>query len=406
MAVHKLTIALSAPTGFNARELLLPLKNHLEKDAEITDIVCISPAAVFKDQIFAGYSAKFTFIPQPGNANAMRELVQKYSINIVVTPTTGLDPNDVPILEGAALAGCPTLTFISSWDNVYKMERGIKQGRPFVIPDYFVVWNTYMKDHVLRLFPQLSAVMVRSIGVPRFDLFAQKNVLPSRAELLKHLSIPDDGGKLVHIATTELYPMEYIIRTLAHFTAHNQLGFPIHLFASVHPGGELQNHLPYARRYSIPVRYSFGRQEQAPLPEFLYNPTIDDMRLSAALFTHSDLLVNHSSTTAIESLLADVPVINVKYGRSFDWWRWFRSMVYRDFNEHYKLIVDSNGTTVVHNARQLQQAVTHALLHPEFKRAERAAAAIKLVTTTDGTAGSKLVAAIKEMARNHTFAPL
>ncbi|MEX2054857.1 MAG: CDP-glycerol glycerophosphotransferase family protein [Candidatus Andersenbacteria bacterium] len=393
-----LTVLMSAPTGFNARELLLPIKALLETDTSIQKVLVLSPAAAWRETVFKEYGPKFEFITNPETNYEHVALMQRLRPDIAVTPTFGLDPFDVPILQAAQHFKIPTLTYVASWDNVYKMERHYKSQRPYAIADHIIVWNTMMRDHILNVFKDVSPDQISVIGSPRLDFFSHHDRIPTRAALLNYLGLPDNGAKLVHIATTELYPMEYLVAAISKAVTDGTIPYPLHLYASVHPGGDIRKHEQYARKYNVMVRYSFGRQSQAPLPNFLYNPSLEEMYMLVALFKHSDLLVNHSSTVAIESFLANVPVINVMYGKPLDWWRWHRSAVYKDFKEHYKYIVDSGASMLVRSKQELVAAITSCLETPQERQAERMQIVQKMITVADGTAGRRLLDKIKEVA--------
>lgn len=390
-------IALSVPTGYNARELLVPLKEHLENDQAITEVVCISPAAPYATEVFSMYGPKFRFMANASDEASQRQQLETERPAIVVTPTSGLDTNDVPILAAAQSLRIPTFTFVSSWDNVYKMERLKNYGKPYVLADHIAVWNQMMHDHLYRIFPELKPDQVSIIGAPRFDFFTHTDRIPTKADLLNYLDLPNDGKPLMHIATTELYPMEYIVETIDTAVKAGQLP-AMHLYASVHPGGDMQKHKQYAEKYNVRVRYSFGRRDNAPLKEFLYNPTMKEVYMLIALFKHTDVLVNHSSTVAIESFFCDVPVVNVKYGIAWDWWRWYRSMVYRDFKQHYLDITREGATDIVKSPQQLVQAIKEALDQPAAKRAQRAKTLQKMITYTDGSSSQRLLDLIKQHA--------
>lgn len=370
-------IAISVPTGAHHRTLLMPLKRFFEQDADIEKVIVITPAARWREEIFPGYGSKFEFTDNPS-----------VQADIVVTTTSGLDPNDPAILRAAKEANIPTLTFIESWDNIWKMERLASKQ---VIADHLIVWNTMMRDHLLRIFPELTADRISIIGAPRLDYFFQASKIPSRQALFKYIGLPAEmagRSKLIHLSTTELYPIDYVAKAIPH------VGY---LYASVHPGGNMANHAKL-KEYGAVVRYSFGRRDSAPHPDFLYNPTEKELYMLVALFKHSNLLVNHSSTTAIESLLADVPVINVQYGRPFDFLRWRKSPVYRDFKEHYADIISSKAATVVKNPRELIATINKYLAHPELDREARAKTLKKMITTTDGIASQKVFAKMKQLA--------
>jgi hypothetical protein len=384
-------LVVSIPSGFHLRELVLPLKAFFEQDAAVEKVIAITPGAPFRQQLFGSYGDKFEFVATADEA-AYAELYRQLQPDLVVTTTAGLDERDVPILRAAQKRGIKTFTFIASWDNVWKMERLKKFGKPYVLADHLVVWNRMMFDHLYRVFPQLRAGQVSIIGAPRFDYFWHADKIPSRDRLFAYLGLAADGEKLIHIGTTELYPMDYIVAALA-------TRFPkAHLYASVHPGGDMKKHQGYAAQYGVTVRYSFGRQDEAPAREFQYNPSLEDIYMLVALFKHSDVLVNHSSTVALESLAADVPVINVKFGEPFDWWRWYRSMVYRDFQQHYRDVVSDNATTIVKNSAQLAAATETYLGNPALHHEGRRRTLQKMITTTDGSASQQMFELIKKQA--------
>lgn len=391
-------VLVSAFTGYNYRELLLPLASLLDADPSIEQVHVVTPAAQRAADIFPDLRGKYLFLEeQPGQIEYER-LLAAVRPHIVVTPTNGLEPRDAPLLRAAQRVRIPSLTFVASWDNVYKIERRVKlkkYGGAYVVPDYFAVWNRLNSDHLHRLFP-LAANRVIIIGAPRFDYLAAPQNLPSKREVLAALRIPDAAKKLIHIATTELYPSDYILQAL-HRARGQALPRDFNLFVSVHPGGSLARHAPYARSCRAYIAYSFGRRARPLYPDFQYAPTLADTKLHAALFKHADLLINHSSTVTIESAVADTPVINVKYGRPLDWWRWYRSMVYRDFKQHASIIVESKATRVVTSQSELISAAADYLLHPEHDRASRAQLANSLITYTDGQAARRLLDLIKKI---------
>lgn len=387
----------SIPGGFHWRELVLPLHSLLEADTAVTKILCVTPGAPRHAAIFTGYSDKFEFTANPADAAGTEALLSVFAPDVVITTTAGLDHRDTPLLSAAQRLGIRTFTFIASWDNVWKIERFIREHKPIVLADRLAVWNTMMTDHLRRLFPDLSPERIIRPGVPRFDYFFDQKNIPAKNDLYRRLAFDQPDRPLIHLSTTELYPMDYLAASLR-AAIHNQTitGQP-YLLATVHPGGNLARHQSL-ERYGVVVRYAFGRRDEAPIPEFRYAPRVQDILDQVALFTYSSVLINHSSTTAIESLIAGVPVINVRYGQPLDWWRWHRSMVYRDFNEHYQDILQGNGTTVVNNSRQLISAVSEALVNPEKKHEQRAATVRRMITATDGMAAARMLAAIKDLA--------
>lgn len=387
----------SIPTGYHLRELVLPLRSYLEQDSAITQVVIVTPAAPYAQQLFPGFSSKFIFIENPSTLEAHSIIMQKFNPDLVITNTVGHDERDYPILVSAKQAGCKTLTFIASWDNVWKIERLLKTPNRVALADTFIVWNTMMKEHLARIFPNLSLSNIHIIGAPRFDFYSQTDKIPNKEQLFQKLGLKDASRPLIHFSTTELYPMDYIAKAVKQAMDKGKLPKNLALLATVHPGGNLDKHATL-EQFGCTVRFAFGRKEDTSVTGFSYNPSEQDLYDAVALYKHTAILINHSSTTALESLLANVPVINVKYGQPFDWWRWYRSMVYRDFQQHYADVVSDGATKVVAGKKQLIKAMQTYLKNPQTDESARAITIKKMITTVDGTASAQVMELIKQKA--------
>ncbi len=387
----------SIPTGYHLRELILPLKALLEGQPDITSVTCVTPAASAADKVFLGFSPKFRFVENPADLAGHVALIKELQPNLVITNTVGHDERDYPILEAAKQAGCRTLTFIASWDNVWKIERLLKTPNRVSLADHFIVWNEMMMKHMKQVFPSLPHTAISVIGAPRLDFFFHADKIPTKDQLYQTLGLTDTSRPLLHLSTTELYPMDYLAKTIRQGIEAGSIPGNPHLLATVHPGGNLDNHKSL-EQYGVKVRFAFGRRDEAAHPAFRFNPTMEEIYNSIALFKHTNVLVNHSSTTALESLVVDVPVINVKYGQPLDWWRWYRSMVYRDFKQHYLDVTSGGATTLVTSSKALVSAIATYLKDPTLHRDQRAATLKKMVTTVDGTASQKVLALIKQQA--------
>ncbi len=369
------TILLSVPSGSHCRVLLKPLRPFFEHAIveQKIKLVVVSPMRSHPELLSEFKGSGFVFVSwQP-------KIFDHFKPNLVVTTTTGLDQFDIPILRQAKKRGIPTLTYVESWDNIYKMER---RKEEMVKVDTILVWNQINKKHVKRAFGYKNS-QVHCVGSPRLDYFQHKDKLPSREKLCRYLGV-DPAKKLIHIATVELYDISYIVKTLAKARDQGKISKPIEIYCSVHPGGDIKKHKWYAEKYQIKLRYSFGRKDNSPHPLFRYNPSLEDMYMLTSLWIHSDLLINFSSTAAIESMLGDTPTINVMFGKPFDFFTWRKSAVVKDFKEHYKDIISESGTTVVRNKKQLLYAVNQYLKNPKLNRKGRKKTCQKMLTYLDG----------------------
>lgn len=375
------TIFLSVPSGSHSRALLKPLRPFFEQATREQKIklIIVSPMSRYPDLIREFQGSGFIFVAWEPS------IFEQYQPALVVSTTTGLDECDIPILKEAKKRKIPTLTYIESWDNVWKMQR---RQNEMVKVNTLLVWNEMMKKHAQRIFGYKDN-QIHIVGSPRLDYFWHKDKIPSREELCHYLNV-DPKKKLIHIATVELYDISYVVKIIAEARDQGKIKMPVEIYCSVHPGGDITKHEQYARICKAKLRYSFGRNDSVLHPLFKYNPTDQDMYMLVSLWINSDLMVNFSSTAAIESMLGDTPTINVMFGKPFDFWRWRKSAVYRDFKEHYKDIITERGTTVVKNKKQFLAAINQYLVRPDLNREGRRKTCQKMLTFLDGQSSERV----------------
>lgn len=402
------TIAISVPSGAHHRSFLLPMRDLFAAEQDLRFLV-ISPGAPWANELFPATDYprdRYSFVDGMQAESALAQ--QKPSL--VITNTAGLDPLDTPVLEAAQRLGVRSLTIIESWDNVWKMERvakGLsKGGRKIILADHITVWNDVMAAHLLRVFPSLRGEQVLVTGAPRLDFFGPRfaDKLPNRERTLRYYGLRPEEPVL-HFATTELYDHGYVAETIGKAKRRGELPPNLQLYASVHPGGNRERHRPWADQYGFVLRFSPGRREHAPHPDFQYNPTLEDLLYLVGIFKYADVMVNLSSTVALESCVVDRPVICAFFGKPFgwlamspvEWWTWRRSMIVRDFHEHYADLLRGGGIAVAKNSRQLIARITACLAHPEKDSEKRRRSAEIIATTLAGDASDRVLATIRRI---------
>ncbi|TSC71563.1 MAG: hypothetical protein G01um101438_1037 [Parcubacteria group bacterium Gr01-1014_38] len=395
-----LQIAFSVPSGAHHRSVLQPMRDLLAQETDWQFLI-ITPGAPWSDQLFPfnDYPRERFSFAENGAADRVLAEVRP---PLVVTTTAGLDPADPPILETAKRLGLRTATVIESWDNVLKMarvNRGLgKSGQRIVLPDHLLVWNEIMKRDLLRLFPVLTRDQISIVGAPRLDYFGPRFTaqLPSKHDTLRAFDL-DPSQRVLHLATTELYDHGHVARAIGEAKRRGDLPSDLQLYASVHPGGNMERHRPWAEQYGFTIRFSPGRHEGAPHPDFRYNPSREEMLLLVSLFTHTDIAVNLSSTVALESCVADRPVICAFFGKPFDWLTWRRSMVVRDFREHYADLLRGGGIAVARSPRKLIELIRTYLENPTKDREGRRRSAEIIATTLAGDASERVLHILKAL---------
>lgn len=397
------TIFFSIPSGSHKRAYFQPLLLFLKNNLNL-QVICISPLAKYPKWI----QQREVRLPKAKENGIFwgvwdKKLFDQYQPSLVTASTCGLDDKDILILAEAKKRRIKTLVYVESWDNVWKMER---HKESMIKADHILVWNKMMQEHLMRAL-DYQKEEIGIVGSPRLDNLIKAEDLSSKAELFQFMNnlLPgeykkidlDPNKPLIHIATVELYDNSYMVKIVCEarekarkINKESQLA-KAQIYCSVHPGGNMGRHLQYAKKYGVDMlKFSFGRNESAPIKEFRYNPSIQDMKMLYGLFLHSDLLVNFSSTAALESCIADTPVINVKFGKPFDFWRWHESPVFKDFQEHYKDITDQGGTFIARNKKELIKAIESYLRNPKLDQKKRCATAKKLITFLDGRCSERV----------------
>ncbi len=399
------TIAISVPSGSHHRAFLQPLRDLLVARKDWRYLI-LSPGAPWAEEFFPASAyprEQFSFakttpegLQTPEARARLQTTYAQHRPSLVLTTTTGLNAVDGPILAVAKNLGVRTCTYIESWDNIWKMAQRRDEQ---VIPDHLIVWNNIMKEHLLREFPALTQDRVSVTGAPRLDYFARRDAIPTREQLFTYLGL-DPTKRLLHLATVELYDMSHVAEQIGRAKQEGTLPGDLQLYASMHPGsGKPERHRPWAEKYGYTLRYSFGRRDAAPHPGFRFNPTMQEMLMLVALWKQTDVMVNFSSTAALESMLADCPTICALYGKPWDWFTWRHSAVVRDFQEHYRDLVRGGGVRVVTRRRDLLPTIHDSLANPARDRDHRRRSCATIMTTLAGDASEKTFDVICSLAR-------
>lgn len=386
-------IAISVPSGSHHRALLQPLKDFWLSKNDWKYLI-ISPGAPWADDLFpASEYPRDQFSFAEFKEENLKKYYQDFNPDLVLTTTTGRDSADRPILATAKELNLKTCTYIESWDNIWKMARKRSEQ---IIPDFILVWNKIMQDHLLKEFPEVNPEAVFITGSPRLDIAANPEKLPSRKEVCEKLGL-DPGKKILHFSTVELYKMTHVAKDISDAKKEGRIPSDLQLLATTHPGGKFEVHEKWAKELGFTLAATFGRHESGPHPDFVYNPVPYDNALLVALFKEDDIMINFSSTVALEAMLMDTPTIGVMYGKKWDWWNWRKSAVVRDFKEHYADLLSGGGIRVVKNKKQLVSAINEYLKNPEKDKAGREKSCEIIMTFLDGNASRRVFGVIEKI---------
>ncbi|MCC6591559.1 MAG: hypothetical protein IT168_33035 [Bryobacterales bacterium] len=291
-------------------------------------------------------------------------------------------------VQAAQWLGCPSATFIFSWDNL------TSQGRIMLPYDYFLTWSEDMRSQLLDIYRHISADRVFVTGTPQFDFHFQPKYYWSREEFCATVGADPKrpiilySSGMVNYMPHEMKIVEGIADMLKGMTA---LGSP-QLLVRVYPKDrtnrfeELRNRRPDI----LFQRVNWDQTWLTPLP--------DDVLLLTNTFVHVDAGINISSTMSLELCMFDRPVINVGYNPPGVDISPVKFSDYYKF-DHYRPVAESGAINVVYDINDMPGALEEALRNPSARRQQRHDLIRQMFgATLDGKSGQRVAEKLLTLA--------
>jgi CDP-glycerol glycerophosphotransferase (TagB/SpsB family) len=294
------------------------------------------------------------------------------------------------IMAAAKRQGIPTISFITSWDNLSTKNR--MQFRS----DAFLVWSQKMKDELLEYYPYARDVPIYIVGVPQFDVFYQPRFHVSRAEYCKRQGL-DPARKIVLYAlgSPNMIREHHGAIDMAGRVARGELG-DVQLLVRPHPNFDKSDDIEALRHMSERVRVQTTAEPNLATLARTQDPEM--IRDWVNTFRHADVVVNLSSTVAVDAALFDKPVVNLDYdpepGQP-------NGRLVKDINHcwtHFEPIASSGGVWLTSTPDETLAATKAYLADPSLHRERRRWVAEFVCGFVDGSNGRRMADAITEFA--------
>lgn len=291
-------------------------------------------------------------------------------------------------VQAAQWLGIPTAAFLFSWDNL------TSQGRLIPLYDHYLVWNEQIKNDLLRIYPDIDAAQVRVIGTPQFDFHFQEKYYWSREEFCRRVGA--SPGRPIVLYSTGManhMPGEHLIveRIAGMLSGMREWG-PPQLLVRVYPKDRT------GRFNELKQRRKDILFPEIPWEPAWLTPKHEDLYLYTNTLRHCAMGINIASTVSLELCMLDKPVLNVAYNPPGLDIRPLSFARYYDF-DHYRPVAQSGAIAVAYSEEQLHDMMESAFRHPERRRRERRAMIERMFgNTLDGCSGSRVAAALLELA--------
>ncbi len=308
----------------------------------------------------------------------------------VVVSTGPFQFEQPAIFSAAKELKIPTIAYIPSWDNISTKNRMVFKY------DAYIVWNEQAKKELHEFYPYTKDAPVYVVGAPQFDALRQERFYRTREEFCMNQGLDPGLPIIVYAVGSPNFLKEHHGAVyLAQRIAEGALG-NVQMLVRPHPihdNAEMKELFdPYKPVTKLQITPNAGKavnersQDEKQMVEWINT------------FRHADVVVNLSSTVAIDAAIFDTPVVNLDFdpqpGQK-------DQQLIKDINHlwtHFKPVAESGGVYLVNDYEELVGAVKEYLANPELHREERRRMAEYVCGFVDGKCGERMADAILDFA--------
>ncbi|MGA9531720.1 MAG: hypothetical protein WBR18_03300, partial [Anaerolineales bacterium] len=325
------------------------------------------------------------------------DLLERYQPDLVVASTAGWRL-DRYLLREASAAGIPTATAIIGWDNPSSYSI------PGAAVDHVTCWSEIQKQE-LRLGSDWDAGKVNIGGIPTYDGYLNGRWQISREDYFGQHQL-DPNRKLLSYACSfvSFSPNIQNVKVLAELINDDSLGEPCQLLIRLHPNHFLDVHLFRDERERIHTLADASPHihvvDPVPLGGTLGHYSGEDMEEKASMLAHSDVFLTVYSTMVVEAAVHERPIVSVCIDQPGGWnWPRKYSLSLSEIGEWptHQRFRQSGAGQVTTDPAELKAAINRYLVDPTADLAARRAFVEREITFTDGSAGGRTGAYLRNL---------
>lgn len=329
------------------------------------------------------------WLPTYNRSHEARQRLKEDPPAVVVT--TGPNRFEEPALIGTAKSlGIPTLAYIHSWDNISTKNRMVFKY------DGYLVWSERMKQELAHFYPESRNCPVYVVGAAQFDVFFQQDLYQTRENFCAAQGL-DPGRPIILYAlgSPNFLKEHHGAYYMAEKVVSNELG-DVQLLVRPHPQFDNGIEANTLRGFGKNVVVQKTGNAGIPLADRFQNES--QIREWINTFRHADVVVNLSSTVAVDAAIFDRPIVNLDYdpepGQP-------NQELIKDINHlwtHFQPIAESGGVWLTKTPAETIEAVRTYLKNPELHRDKRRWIAEYVCGFLDGECGRRMAEAIVDFA--------
>jgi len=321
------------------------------------------------------------------NIREHESFINNLDIDAVFTVTPFHKQEDL-LLRACKRLGKKMITSILSFDNI------TKRGWMPVTYDVYMVWNSYNKDQLHRIYPYTKRLCVEITGAAQFDFYFNQKFLLQYEQWKRNTGLPLTGNRkiILYAGGPEiLFPNEpQYLQHIAEAIAENKIkNNPIVLFRC-HPTdriGRWKNIAIDSCDIVFDSSWTGG--------ENVYNANVsyEDIKKLCSTLAYTDVHINLCSTMTVDGSAFKKPQIGPAYDEIRPEKEYLLKQMY--FQEHFMPVVETNALKLATSKQELIDHINNALEQPEAATANSEDVLKKIITYTDGNATGRVAECIK-----------
>jgi len=323
----------------------------------------------------------------PDERQYVNELRQD-AVEALVVTKPGYLPDELPLIKAARRLRLPVISADTTWDNM------VSKRPPYLPVDVMTVWNQDMADQADRYYGLARAARVT--GGPQFDTFFTTPALDRRSWLTACGFDPERPVIVFALNNPALTPgnIEYI-QLVAEASADGRITARPNVIVRLHPWDRDPGYDAVAVRWShVRIDRPFGTPATGTAYECL--PTRERVAWHGSLLQHSNVLINIASTSSLDGVAADRPVVNL----SFDSVPTHPDLSVARYCQysHFKPILDTGAVRSVATIDEMIAVTNRFLADPSADSALRGEARRRFLTFEDDQSAARVAGAIAAAA--------
>lgn len=265
--------------------------------------------------------------------------------------------NAIPIVKAATVLGIKTVGAIYSWDNLPKARLSVRT-------DNYLVWSTYMKEELMKFYPEITEDKITITGTPQFELLQNETHIEAKNTFYKKYQL-DPNKKIICFSGDDEKTSPYdpiYLKDLAETIANNGLKDQVQVIfrrCPVDLSGRYDAIVAEYNDFIVPIAPLWSNTQQHWSE--LY-PFVEDVKLLSNICQYSDLVINLGSTMAHDFAVFNKPAAYINYDVKEDR-NWSVDMIYK--YEHFKSMPYKDVVYWINSKEDILKVLNQGLEKPE-----------------------------------------